>query len=48
MTDSPRAVNALAAQKLVCGTNHNRPQGARARLDVLFVTTEVGAEMVFK
>ena len=35
-------------QKLLYGTDHNRPQRARARLKAFFVTTNIAVEVVFK
>ena len=37
-----------AIQKLLYGTNHNRPQRTRARLEAFFVTTDEAVEVVFK
>ena len=36
------------AQKLLYGTDHNRPQGAGTRLEAFLVTTDVAVEVVFK
>jgi hypothetical protein len=42
------ALEPATTQKLLYGTNHNRPQRARARLEALFITTDVTVEVVFK
>jgi hypothetical protein len=42
------ALEPATTQKLLYGTNHNRPQWSRARLEAFFVTTDVTVEVVFK
>ncbi len=42
------ALEPATTQKLLYGTNHNRPQRARARLESLFIATDVTVEVVFK
>jgi hypothetical protein len=42
------ALKPATTQELLYGTNHNRPQGSRARLETFLVTTGVTVEVVFK
>jgi len=42
------ALKPATTQKLLYGTNHNRPQWSRARLEAFFVTADVTVEVVFK
>lgn len=42
------ALEPATTQELLYGTNHNRPQRARARLEAFFVTTDVTVEVVLK
>lgn len=42
------ALEPAATQKFLYGTNHNRTQRARARLEALFVTANITVEVVFK
>ena len=42
------ALKPATTQELLYGTNYNRPQWSRARLEAFFVTTDVTVEVVFK
>ena len=42
------ALKPATTQELLYGTDHNRPQGARARLEAFLVTADVTFEVVFK